>query len=186
MYYVLDREEILDSSSQKASGSFKKEVLARMEQSSQIKSINTRWLWYAAAATLLIGITIGRFVITDQNNHKYMSSQDHQSLSQLIASEDWNKLEIVLSDKDEYNRYSTDTIPIHILLDKLFALQKMGVQSLPIARTSDSNNEGESTIIQNDPKIQISLSDFIRLLEQTKRQRSTITLEEVSFLLANI
>jgi hypothetical protein len=187
MYYILDREEILDPTPHQVMKTFKENVLERSKESSQNKGhLNTKWFWYAAAATLFIGIIIGRFVIPDNTEQDNLSGNRNKTLSQLIVSEDWNKLEIVLSDKDEYNRYSTDTIPIHILLDKLSALQKMGVHSVPIAGTLDHNYDKKTPNNKYEPQIQISLKDFIRLLEQIKVQRSTITLEEVSSLLAKI
>ena len=184
--YIIDREEIFDSLPE-TSVNFNHEVLEQINRSSDIKSQkNTKLIWYAAAATLLIGITIGRFILPDENNERYQSQIESESLGQLIASENWGKLEIVLSDKDEFSRYSTDSIPIHVLLEKLITLNKMGVESLPLANTSDKIKTEGATSVQGEPQIQISLNDFIRILEQAKLQRSRITLEEVSNLLTKI
>jgi hypothetical protein len=166
---------------------FTDQVVDRIERTSAKKNTkNSKIIWYAAAATLLIGITIGRFIIPDNGTQNYASQNGDVTLSQLIASEDWTRLEIVFSDKNEFDKYSSDSIPIHILLEKLSTLQKMGIESLPIASTSDQNITSENKNIQSDPQIQIALSDFIKLLEQTKLQRSRITLEEVSNLLTKI
>jgi len=186
IYYIVDREEIIEPVPETLE-EFSNEVLARMDQSSVKKGhINTKMIWYAAAATLLIGITIGRFVIPENSSQKYLSQSEDATLSQLIASEDWGRLEVVFSNKTEFKKYSTDSIPIHILLEKLSALQKMGVESLPIANTSDQESTREVNGEQTDPQIQISLNDFIRLLEQAKLQRSRITFEEVANLLTKI
>jgi hypothetical protein len=186
LFYIVDREEIL-APVPDISLAFNQEVFEGIDQTSDNKShLSTRLIWYAAAAILIIGITIGRFVIPDNSSQKFISQNGDQTLSQLIASEDWEKLEVVLSDEVEFNKYSTDVIPIHILLEKLSTLQKMGVESLPIADKSDPNKSWETTTLQNDPQIQISLNDFIRILEQVKLQRSRITLEEVSNLLTKI
>jgi hypothetical protein len=186
LFYIVDREEIL-APLPDASMAFNQEVLERIDLTPEKKNyISTRLIWYSAAAILIIGITIGRFVIPDNSGQKFISQNGDQTLGQLIASEDWGKLEIVLSDEDEFNKYATDAIPIHILLEKLSTLQKMGVESLPIADKSDHNKYRETATLQNDPQIQISLNDFIRILEQVKLQRSRITLEEVSNLLTKI
>lgn len=182
IFYVLDREQIFKTVPESVLRSFNNEVQERIENFSSAKKINSRWLWYAAAAILIIGVIIGRITIPLESDTRIITNDSNLSLGQLLASEDWGRLEIVLSDRDEYRRYSTDSIPIHILLDKLAALQKMGIQSLPIAGTSRNNTENES-IIKGEPQVKISLSDYIKLLEQTKLQRSRITLEEVSNLL---
>jgi hypothetical protein len=186
IYYTLDREEILLPDPEISKG-FKTEVLDRINQSSKRKKqINKKWIWYAVAATLLMGIIIGRFVIPDGGGQEYITEKYDETLSQLIASEDWNRLEIVLSDQNEFSKYSTDTIAIHILLEKLSALQKMGIQSLPLFHPSNPDRLKKFATISNDPQIQISLNDFISLLEEARQQRSQITLEEVSNLLTKI
>jgi hypothetical protein len=185
IHYTLDRGEIL-SPDPDISTEFKAVVLERITHSSMEKNIKTKWIWYAAAAILLVGIVIGRFVIPDMVEKMYISDKGEDTLSQLLASEDWNKLEIVLSDQVEFSKYSTDTIPIHILLDKLSSLQKMGIQSLPITNPSDSDRTKNNAKIPDNPQIQISLNDFIRLLEQAKQQRSQITLKEVSNIITKL
>jgi hypothetical protein len=182
----MDREEILLPDPE-PSTEFKEEVLERIRQSSEHKKhINSRWIWYAAAAILIIGIVIGRFVMPDDPNQKYISTKDYDTLSQIIASENWTRLEIVLSDQEEFSKYSTDMIPIHILLDKLSSLQKMGIQSLPLNFPPDPDRKKDIATIPEDPQFQISLSDFIYLLEQAKHQRSQITLKEVSNILTKL
>jgi len=186
IHYTMDREEVLLPDPE-PSTEFKEEVLERIRQSSKDKKhINSRWIWYAAAAILLIGIIIGRLVIPDDPNQKYISTEDYDTLSQIIASENWARLEIVLSDQEEFSKYSTDMIPIHILLDKLSSLQKMGIQSLPLNFPADPDRRKDISTIPDDPQIQISLSDFIYLLEQAKQQRSQITLKEVSKIITKL
>jgi hypothetical protein len=183
MHYVIDREEILITDPESESKSFKNEVLERVEQYSETKRMNHRWLWYAAAAILICGIVIGRFVIPENGNQNFASGRENETLSQLIFSEDWNRLGIVLSDQDEFTKFSTDVIPIHILLEKLLALQKMGVQSVPIVSRDKQYQIEQSDINKHEPRVEISLNDFIQLLEQAKLQRSQITLQEVSNML---
>ena len=185
IYYVMEREQIFKTVPESLLKSFNNDVQERINSVPTAKKINSRWLWYAAAAILIIGVIIGRITIPLESEKIYMTSDGNISLGQLLASEDWSRLEIVLSNKDEYERYSTDSIPIHILLDKLAALQKMGIQSLPITGASEKNIENKS-IKNGEPQIKISLTDFIKLLEQAKLQRSRITLEEVSNLLTKI
>ncbi len=182
MYYVIDREEILKTDPESESKSFKNEVLERIEQESENKRMDHRWLWYAAAAILICGIVIGRFVIPENGKERYTSARENETLSQLIFSEDWNRLEIVLSDQDEFTKFSSDAIPVHILLEKLLALQEKGVQSVPIVSRDEQQIE-QSDVNKHEPRVEISLNDFIRLLEQAKRQRSQITLQEVSNML---
>lgn len=186
IFYTLDREEILIPDPQISRG-FKTDILYRINQSPDIKrQINKKWIWYTAATTLLIGMVIGHFIIPDTPNQNNFYNKEKDTLSQLIASENWNRLEIVLSDRDEFNRFSSDRIPIHILLDKLSALQKMGIQSLPMVSHKDQVNSKDMIVTQIEPHIQISLNDFIHLLEQAKLQRSQITLREVSNILTKL
>ena len=183
--YIIDREEILVPVS-KISAAFNQEVLDRISLSAEKKQIKSRWIWYAAAAILLIGIIIGRFGIPEIGSQRNSGNIADESLSQLIVSENWQKLEIVLSNQEEFNRYSTDTIPVYVLIDKLSALQKTGIYSLPFTYILDRLNAKELTTNRSDPQIHIPLSDFIQLLEQVKHQRSQITLEEVSNLLTKL
>jgi hypothetical protein len=184
LYYILDREEVLEPAI-KNSQEFNKNVLNQIHHPKK-NTLNRRWIYYAAAATLLIGIAIGRFLIPDKSNQNVTTKQDTQSLNQLIASEDWSRLEILLSNKDELDRYATDAVPIHILLDKLAALQKMGIKSLPMAYPSYAKNTKSAEPVQREPQIHISVNDFIRLLEQARQQRSQITLKEVSSILISL
>jgi len=183
--YIIDREEIL-STTKNTSVKIKQDIFNSIEKSQNKKDKNNKWIWYAAAATLIVGILIGRFIIPDDPNQNNIYSKENDTLSQLIASENWNRLEIVLSDQDEFKRYSSDRIPIHILLDKLSALRKMGIQSLPMAYPDNQPNPKNMVVTQNEPQIQISLNDFIHLLEQAKQQRSQITLDEVSKLITKL
>jgi len=183
MYYVIDREEILKIEPESNSNSFKNEVLERIEQDSENKRMDHRWLWYAAAAILICGIVIGRFVIPENGKQRYTSARENETLSQLIFSEDWNRLGIVLSDQDEFTKFSSDAIPVHILLEKLIALHEMGVQSIPIINRDKQQQTEQGDVNKHELRVEISLNDFIRLLEQAKLQRSQITLQEVSNML---
>jgi hypothetical protein len=165
---------------------FTEEIVEQIDQIESGKNLyQKKWIWYAAAAILVAGILIGRFTI-NLGNQNGITNAEYGTFSQLINSEDWSRMEIVLSDQKEFSRYASDKISIQILLDKLTSLQNKGVQYIPISGFSADSAKQEGKSKQLSPKIEISVDDFIQILQKAKQQRSQITLEDVSSILTKI
>ena len=180
----MDRGSVLGSSSEIAHD-LKPEIMHQIINSKKDKKIKVnQWIWYAAAAILMIGFIVGR--LTMPLNQTEPIDTGNITLSQLLASEDWTKLESVLTNHNEFNKYASDQISINTLLDKLLVLRRMGVEKISIVSNSAESRTDENVYTKNHPDIMISLSDFIQLLQQARQQRSQISLADVSDILSTI
>ena len=185
LYYTIDRESVL-MAQPVVDTNFTEELVEQIDQIESGKNLyQKKWIWYAAAAILVAGILIGRFTINLGNDND-ITNAEYGTFSQLIDSEDWSRMEIVLSDQKEFSKYASDKISIQILLDKLTSLQNKGIQYIPISGFSVDSAKQEGKSMQHSPKIEISVDDFIQILQKVKQQRSQITLEDVSSILTKI
>ena len=184
--YSIDRESVFDTSPELA-GNFKSEILDIIaeQKKERIKRLNP-WVWYAAAAILIIVFMVGRFTVQFSENQKTHTTSIDVPLSQLLVSENWAKLESVLSDQHEFNKYASDQISIEILLEKLIILHNMGIEKLSIVSNSPTSPGIDTSLKDEGPDLVISIHDFIQILQQAKQQRSQITLADVSVILSTI
>lgn len=182
--YSIDRESVLNPEPIDTQD-LKPEIMRLIDSRRKNDGIKyDRWIWYVAAAILIIGFIVGRLTIHLGQTEPLDKASI--SLSQLLASENWSKLEDVLTDHTEFNKYASDHIPIHVLLDKLLVLRRLGVQKISIIGNASHSTDNEVSSSDNYPGITVSINKFIQVLEHAKQQRSQITLSDVSDMLTTI
>ena len=185
LYYRLEYEEVM-SPPEPVQAGFKNDILARTRyESTRQQKFRKKWLWYTAAAILIAGVMIGRYLAPLPSGSDKHPDEENTSITSLLEAEDWDQLQKVLQNRISLRRHAEEEISINVLLEKLNKLQN----SIHPSPTIDIST-GFSSSVQDSSvsslKIQISIEDFITLLKQIQSQKKQITLKEVSSILTDI
>ena len=185
LYYTLEHEKVLIPQSDINAG-FKKNIITHIDKNNLTKfQFQKKWVWYAAAALLICGIFIGRFLLspTDQSYNPIVS--EAQSIAKLIENEDWEQVQSILADQEQYTKYADETLDVITLIEKLDKLKSYR-QIVPKIKITSMRTQDREPLNYGSALIEISVVDFIDLLEQIKQRKSEITLEEMSEILVEL
>jgi len=183
LYYSLARQEVLSSPAE-VDDSFRRSILKRIKSSGEAGQHTGRlWIWYAAAAILITGVLIGRFIAPFQ--HERAPDKKRVSISSLVEAEDWPQLQKILEDQEAVAKYAGEEINIRLLLDKLVKLQE-NRRHVPATDISSGFNISAPDSSISNARIEISVENFIYLLKQVQRQKNHISIMEVTSILNNI
>lgn len=183
IYYSLERGKVLISPPAIKHGFKQKIIDAIDDKNNNAMQFQKKWIWYAAAAILICGILVGRYTLPLFEKQSIIShTKSSDSFTHLIESENWSALQSILEDQDEFSKYAKESLNIQVLLEKLSKLHHFGqnIPTISISSAPDTHSQRVSA------KIEISIEDFILLLEQIKIKQEEITLAEVSEILVDI
>jgi len=165
---------------------FKRDIIAAIDnKDNKNHRFQKKLIWYAVAAVLICGIFIGRYTIPALKQNSHHNFSEKNSISQLIEDESWNQLQSILANQDQFSKYANEELDVKTLIEKLAKLHKYS-QTTPTLRISAGQEQKSEQSIYRSPIIEISVIDFIDLLEQIKQRQQEITLEEVSDILVEL